>query len=579
MRTVPYHWLSFSESNPAKGRWDQAWIERILSGQEGRPAHPAPLVEVDTWNPEDGGVVVFPAGHYAETNTVEYAMAKLYEIFERAPYLLLIATSDECSLFPWGDMDIPPHVRLWVQTPRAENHYPHGTRFLPLGSPYSAQEMLESVADPNQMVDVFFAGQNTHQRRADMAHAFGAMSRRDFNLDFHYTDGFARGWPKDIYQSRMARTKIAPAPTGPCTQDTFRLHEALEAQAVPIADVCRPDWYGAAYWARVGMLGIMPLVSKWEDGPSTAADLLKRWPDIGNQVQSKWQMFKRDVVRTLHRDIQALGGEQSAPSWADEITVIVPTSPVPSNPSLDTIQTTIESVRRILPDAEILITCDGVREEQADRMSAYHEFIRLLLRWTAVTPNTYAIVHHAHMHQSGMMRHAIPKIDTHWLMYVEHDCPLVGDINIDHVIACMDEDDINVMRFHHDVSIHHQSEHLYLETTPGERPYLRTVQWSQRPHIARVDWYRDVMRRYFGAESRTMIEDVLHGVIQHTFTGNRPALRRGFDKWGVAVWAPDASNIKHSTHLDARQDDPKYPMYQKYDGVRPDGAPPEGWFG
>ena len=72
-----------------------------------------------------------------------------------------------------------------------------------------------------------------------------------------------------------------------------------------------------------------------------------------------------------------------------------------------------------------------------------------------------------------------------------------------------------------------------------------------------------------------MIEDVMHGVVQHRYTGNRTAVRKGFQQWRLAVWAPDET-YKHSGHLDGRQGDPKAPMLVRYDAERPDGAPPEG---
>ena len=162
-------------------------------------------------------------------------------------------------------------------------------------------------------------------------------------------------------------------------------------------------------------------------------------------------------------------------------------------------------------------------------------------------------------------------------MFVEHDTPLVGDIDFDDVLFLMGRDEINLMRFLHDVGVTEGSEHLYLETEgTDELPYLRTVQWSQRPHVARTNWYRDLMATYFGWDSRTMIEDVMHGAVQHKYTGNRTAVRKGWEKWKLAVWAPPGGSIKHSTHLDGREDDPKYDMRVAYDVERPDGGPREG---
>jgi hypothetical protein len=121
----------------------------------------------------------------------------------------------------------------------------------------------------------------------------------------------------------------------------------------------------------------------------------------------------------------------------------------------------------------------------------------------------------------------------------------------------------------------------------GERmgPYVQTIQWSQRPHIAHVPFYRDMIASYFSDDARTMIEDVMHGVVQACpldSDGNPYPkgirLQEGWRRWRMAVYAPEG-DIKRSTHLDARADDPKYPMRFAYPGQRPDGAPPEGWNG
>jgi hypothetical protein len=98
------------------------------------------------------------------------------------------------------------------------------------------------------------------------------------------------------------------------------------------------------------------------------------------------------------------------------------------------------------------------------------------------------------------------------------------------------------------------------------------------------------MGRYFGAESRTMIEDVMHGVVQYGLPPYREwqtsakvyawrirAAERLGD-WRMGVYAPEGS-WKRSGHLDARGDDPKFPMLVAYDDGRPGDAPPEGWMG
>jgi hypothetical protein len=177
------------------------------------------------------------------------------------------------------------------------------------------------------------------------------------------------------------------------------------------------------------------------------------------------------------------------------------------------------------------------------------------------------------------MRQILDEVRTPYVLYVEHDTPLIGEIDFGAILLEMQVNELGVMRFYHEASIHPEHAHLV-----GERHnrWLETIQWSQRPHLAETAWYRNVMATCFGAEARTFIEDVLHGIIQHGSSypqGIRaPEGREAWQRWRIAIWAPEG-DIKRSTHLDARGDDPKYPLLVSYPGERPEGAPPEGWIG
>jgi hypothetical protein len=79
----------------------------------------------------------------------------------------------------------------------------------------------------------------------------------------------------------------------------------------------------------------------------------------------------------------------------------------------------------------------------------------------------------------------------------------------------------------------------------------RTLQWSQRPHLASTEYYRKIMARYFPPDNSTMIEDRMHSVAQTNPDENR-----------IAVYCPSDpdGSIVRSYNLDGRQDDPKYDM-------------------
>lgn len=580
--TVPWCALTYCDDNPGFVRWDQFWLGRILRGEEGAPPFACTFEEA---TPErvlaEGGIIVAPVGHYHDHGEKHRVLPKLWSDLKKMPWGILIATSDEGSTFDWRKIDPwPEHIQLYVQLPRRERSYPAGTRFFGEGPPTPARQVPQR---DERDLDVFLSSQVNHRRRTQCHAAVKTLrdSRPDLRVELHATDGFLRGMSLEEYLARLARTWVAPAPSGVRSQSSFRAFEALEAGAIPLVDGVRPDG-GSGYWEMIGMGDVVPVIDDWSRLPEVVDDLLVDRHFTAARISSRWQQYKRQFVRTLHW--QAKGWAYPPTAWTttdpeDRITVIIPTSPVPSNPDLSMIQETTQSIRIDLPGAEILIACDGVRAEQAHRASAYHEYLHRLCVWTLAQHNVTPFVFDEHLHQSGMMRRMLDEIYTTTLLFVEHDCPLTGPVPWRDLLETFDDEDLASIRLMHEADVLPEHAHLYptTERQSGAVPWIPTVQWSQRPHLARVAWYRAILNRFFGENSRTMIEDVMHGVVQHgiRFTDGKPTWGE-WERWGMAVYAPEGS-MKRSGHTDGRGDDPKYQMFFAYDSGRPEGAPPEGW--
>jgi hypothetical protein len=147
--------------------------------------------------------------------------------------------------------------------------------------------------------------------------------------------------------------------------------------------------------------------------------------------------------------------------------------------------------------------------------------------------------------------------------------------------------DVNSMRLMHEASILPGHEHLFLDRHPDDpAPWTETIQWSQRPHLASTNWYRQLMADVFAPTARTFIEDVAYGIVQHGVAfdpdgdaESRNATRiQAVEAWKrhrLGIYAPDG-NMKRSGHLDGRAGDPKGKLLIRYPNQRPDGAPPEG---
>lgn len=246
------------------------------------------------------------------------------------------------------------------------------------------------------------------------------------------------------------------------------------------------------------------------------------------------------------------------------ITVVIPVSPIKSHPDTGILGETVESVRFHHPTAEILLTFDGVRPEQEHRRPDYEEFIRRALwladhKWRNVCP----FIFEEHQHQTGMLRAVFGEIRTPLLMYVEQDTPLVTDepIDWDGIAQAITSGVSNCVRLAHEGVIPEPHRHLMLGHEDENKHLLRTVQWSQRPHVASTAYYRRILESHFSPEARCFVEDVLHGVVQNAW---RQDGLNGWMQHRLHLYDPRNGNMKRSLHTDGRAGEPKFDMEQVF---------------
>jgi len=236
------------------------------------------------------------------------------------------------------------------------------------------------------------------------------------------------------------------------------------------------------------------------------------------------------------------------------ITVVIPVSPVKSHPSTEIIDETVESVRYWLPDSEIVLTFDGVRPEQEHRRADYQEFIRRAL-WKAdhAWGNVAPFLFDEHTHQVGMLRGVIDEIRSPLMLYVEQDTPLITNLNIEFgaITNFILEGHSNCVRLYHETVLQPEHEHLMHGSEFG---YIRTSQWSQRPHVASVAFYHRLLE-HFSPDARCFIEDKAYGIIDEAVRMWGPT---GWHQFKLHLYAPGGGNLQRSYHIDGRAGEPKF---------------------
>ena len=503
----------------------------------------------DTEIPVSGVLVLSARGLVGRVPEVQAAI-------DRMEWVLLIIMSDEENVFPWRDLKLPERSAVWIQNARP-GLSDGADRFLGCG--YTPRQDIEQKR-PTQVWSFSGQSRNPERRKAETAMILREHDCADGTMNI--TEGFGQGMGALEYAEFMMSARVIPSPGGNFTADTFRTHEALEIGRIPLASKRNDsDPEGFDFWENTYGEVPFPRIENWDvELPALLDKYSKDWLREANKCWAWWQMEKRKLRVDLCDTVEMISYDE--PHFHD-ITVLIPTSVVESNPDMSHIEEVVQSIRNHpdLKDTEIIVMIDGVRNEQSHYQERYDEFVRSVLTaannsWTNVVP----LLFDEHTHQAGMTREALKLVRTEYILFVEHDTPLVA--HDDHhsnikgmVEAIRQRDDVNVIRLHYDVSIHVEHEHLMLGGVEWIEsvPLIPTQQWSQRPHLASTLFYQKMLEDNFAEDALTMIEDKMHSVLQ---------VKHAENKWaeiGYWIYADGYPNdMKYSGHSDARGKDSKY---------------------
>lgn len=475
--------------------------------------------------------------------------------------VLIMIVSDENNDFEVEKLS-HPNMKVWVQYPRTGRDYGDVRYF---GAGYA--EARKYKGHSNRELDIFLSAQDTHIRRHKMFKSIEkyATSHQDMEYLVVQTKGFMQGMKAPQYYKIMSDARIAPAPSGTTTPDSFRVYEALELGVIPIADDISPRYDSKGYWARLFPDTPMPIMAG--DNLSDILDFeIPHYAQRRNQIFAWWQQQKRKYAYDLTEDLNFLTKQVFNSKWSDKqfdskdhITAIIPVSPWASHPDTRILEETIANTRAHLPEAEIIVTFDGVRPEQMDRNDDYQEFvIRMLHKMNDEYTNVLPIVFQEHMHQSGMAREVMKYVRTETIVYIEGDSPLYADRPVPwlDLIKQIEHGKANVIRLYNKEVIPEEHEYLMLHDEDNkDLELVATRQWSQQPHIASTNFYRtilDLSTGYFTEDAKCFIEEKMYYIIASESRNGQE-----WKKWRMFIYKP-ADNLPRSYHLDGREGGPSF---------------------
>lgn len=560
MTDTPIVFQSYRHETPTSGYWDYAVVEDVISGRLWRPIAQTKFIRYEGVNcvlppNSDGAVIALASRHHAQPRYVDTLNSQISNLV----WAIILLLGDEESVFPI-DMIRHPNALIYGMMARPDNAYVN-RRILNFYPPHI--HLLDNIPCPDKTLSFAFMGQCTHDRRLACVEALSNIP----NGRLVMSQGFTLGIPPAEYVHDLAMAKIAPCPSGPRAPDSFRFSEALEAGCVPIADAHAPVPYPDGYWASVlGDNLPFPVIEQWSQLPAVMERELSDWPRNANRCSAFWMQHKRDLAYNLQSDICELSGESPQPQFLDDqCQCVIFTSPSPAHPSTEHIDRVVASVRFHFPLMEIILLCDGVRPELEHRRKQYEEYLRQLL-WKCQRSKDYwnvlPVIFDRHMHQAAMMRTALadPKlIKTPLLFVLEHDTPVVrtGEyVSFQGIIAdttrpipwpvifeLVLSGESNLVRLYHRADgIPPVHEYLMKDKFEhGGEQFLRTLSWSQRPHVASTEYYRRMIHDYVTADTNSMLEDLLATYVMYQpWENNRVVLYWPGPERAMCSWHSDS---------------------------------------
>ena len=280
------------------GFWDCAFPKYILD-HAARCMHVVGLDKAPMFLGQDTVVVVVPGRHSDHLD--QYASLRgVASDFKKVIYIII---GDEEGVFQVRALH-NENAKIWWFMPPF-NPKQEVDRVAPNGWPTNAIEMIGEARKASRGIRSFdwsFMGQVTHRRREECVAAAKDIPRGHLLC----TTGFTKGDTRENYYDVMVRSRAVLCPSGPCTPDSFRLAEALEAGCMPIVDDATPNpLYPPGYWKYVFANKPLPfpLVTDWKNLPFILEFCRDNWEHRIGACRLWWKSQKERMIAEMKEDL------------------------------------------------------------------------------------------------------------------------------------------------------------------------------------------------------------------------------------------------------------------------------------
>lgn len=208
---------------------------------------------------------------------------------------ILVLCGDEEAEFAVEKID-HHNIEIWIQNPHQGKHDEYNR----IGTGYPTHLTSKIPAYTGKSRTMYFGGQMTHKTRRELVDVMQDMYMQDETILCLPTRGFTQGESPEDYYKHMSEAKIAPAPSGAVIPDSFRLFEALECMAIPLADENSPTGYKQGYWDWLfGEITPFPKINQWDRLFGLVPELLEDYPRNLHEITAwyiQWKYRTKDRI-------------------------------------------------------------------------------------------------------------------------------------------------------------------------------------------------------------------------------------------------------------------------------------------